>query len=132
MSMTTTIYCKERKQTLSFVTQQYEVGLYVALYVKGQSIPSQTTSDLNEVEFHKQVRKEAKKNGDTFKKSLSDPLNYADVRNAQVEFAIGYCNKRGWPLSNNTDKFELLSKRQIKSIQSRPGFEKCKKLLKWY
>jgi hypothetical protein len=55
MSMQTTIMVKEAKYR--FITQQYEIGLYVALYRDGVAVPDQMTSKLSEIKFHKKIRK---------------------------------------------------------------------------
>ena len=46
----------------TFITQQYEIGLYVAIYQGGRCV-SQNTSNKKEEAFHKSIRKKALKQG---------------------------------------------------------------------
>jgi hypothetical protein len=64
--MTTTFILKKDKKKYKFITQQYHTGLYVAIYVEGYPIPSQTGSQLKELTYHRNLRKAITKNEDTF------------------------------------------------------------------
>jgi hypothetical protein len=61
----TKIMTAEGKE-LNFITQQYEVGLYVI--VNNNSSAQFDVSD-SERDFHKKLQKKAKKNGDTILES---------------------------------------------------------------
>lgn len=53
----TTIFKDKTGKTIQFITQQYEVGLYLAIYTEGNSIPEQTGLDCNnEADFHKELK----------------------------------------------------------------------------
>lgn len=130
MSLTTTLTVKGKKQI--FVTEQYELGLYVAIYKEGNSIPVQGCLDVKEVNFHQDLRAQAKEMKDTFIKEESDPLNRSEVRQAQTEFAVAYCKRKGWKLSDTPSRtFEHLSKQQVRAITTRPGFKDLQKNLVW-
>lgn len=63
--MNTVINIKNSNRIINFVTQQYEIGLYIALYEDGNSIPiSQGGIDKEELKYHKSLRRKAIKNGD--------------------------------------------------------------------
>ena len=48
---------KTKEGNFEFITQQYEVGLYVAVYNKS-GIVDQFCSELSEEEFHKKLRED--------------------------------------------------------------------------
>jgi len=55
--MITTIQPKAKsKPKQQFITQQYECGLYVAIYTDGERIPDQFGSRMTEEKFHKELR----------------------------------------------------------------------------
>jgi len=64
--MLTTIVTKDKKHTFKIITEQYEVGLYIAMYFDDKSMPNQGASQLSEEEYHKKMRKKAEKLGDTW------------------------------------------------------------------
>ena len=53
--MVTTVIIDGEK--FRFITQQYIVGLYVAVYKEGHSLPDQGSSRLKEADFHRKIRK---------------------------------------------------------------------------
>lgn len=66
--MTTTIKTKEG--VFAFITQQYETGLYVAIYrcdEKGNTAgtPNQSVAKGTEEKFHKKLRQKAVRNNDS-------------------------------------------------------------------
>jgi len=56
MSMITVIPAPDGKN--KFITQQYEMGLYIAVYQEGSTMPIQTSSSMKEKAFHKKLRKQ--------------------------------------------------------------------------
>lgn len=57
--MVTVLLHKDKKVTI--ITQQYEVGLYVAVYEEGNQIPVHQGGSLKkEVTYHKEIRKKNK------------------------------------------------------------------------
>lgn len=61
------------------LTQQYEVGLYIAIYdadseFKTVGIPSQTSSKQREEAYHKWIRKKVEELGDIVNKEHSTEL----------------------------------------------------------
>lgn len=44
-------------KTITIITQQYVTGLYVAIYEKGNPIPTQASSQKEEVAYHRWLRK---------------------------------------------------------------------------
>jgi hypothetical protein len=133
MSMTTAFKCKKTKKDVRFITQQYECGLYVAIYHQGQPIPDQTGSTLDEAAFHKKLRKHIAKVKDTFLKDESDPVNLKEVRDLQTAFAKAYCEKKGWPCKNDNGElsFRNLGTRRLGIIKSRPEFKAFTGRLVW-
>lgn len=127
MSMTTTLKDKKSGKIVSFVTQQYVVGLYVALYTEGNSIPLQGSSRMKEIVYHKGLRK----NHPDFIKDESDPLNRDEVRKMQIEFANQYARKRGWPIHTDGNFYRDLTQRQLKSITKHPEYKACLNNYKW-
>lgn len=62
------------------ITQQYEIGLYVAFYSATEDwetvgLPRQIGMDKKEVTFHKKLRKDAEKRGATIITEHSTPIN---------------------------------------------------------
>jgi len=57
--MITVVLCKDGKKR-KVITQQYVSGLYIAIYEEGKAIPTQLTSKLKEVDYHRFVRKQMK------------------------------------------------------------------------
>lgn len=61
---------------VEIVTQQYQVGLYVAIY-KNKRLINQFGSNLKEVAYHRKVRIRAIKRGDTIVDGTMDcPISY--------------------------------------------------------
>ena len=56
MGKQTVINIKDHSK-FTIITQQYEVGLYVAIYKEGVSMPDQCTSTLKEETYHRKLRK---------------------------------------------------------------------------
>lgn len=54
---------KNKKDTFRVISQQYEVGLYVAWYKNGGPIPHQIGRQEPEEKYHKKLRKEIKRKG---------------------------------------------------------------------
>jgi len=133
MSMTTVIKMKKTGKIVRFITQQYMVGLYVAIYTDGQRIPDQSVSKMEQVKFHRRLRKDIVKNKDTFLKEESDPLNAKEVLDLQTQFALAYCEKKGWPCKDAEGKpsFRVLSKRRINILRTRPEVIAFKDRLEW-
>jgi hypothetical protein len=52
--MITTVICKGKK--LKIITQKYEVGLYIAIYFPDNPIPDQMGFQVEELQFHNDVR----------------------------------------------------------------------------
>lgn len=130
--MTTAFKVKGKGKMISFVTQQYTLGLYVAIYTEGDPIPQQTGSEAKELDFHRNLRKTIKESGDTFIKEESDPLNRSECIQAQNEFVMDYCKRKGWPLSKTPHRgLELLSKRQVQAIKARPELKALANNLVW-
>jgi len=130
MSMTTTFKVKKTGKTLSIITQQYECGLYVAVYTKGQQIPEQSGSTMKQDVFHRKLRGTIKEAGDKFLKDESDALNQEEVMKAKMDFVKQYCAKKGWPL-NESPKGYTLSGRRINVLRSRPEWVACEAKLEW-
>lgn len=131
MSMTTTIKTKAGPK-LRFVTEQYVVGLYLAVYKEGESIPEQTYLNVEQVKFHKDIRAAVPGNRDVVIKDESDPLNAKEVRDDQITFAGEYCLEHGWPLDEDgPDWFSLLTPEQVTEIRTQPEWEACKAKLVW-
>jgi len=135
MSTTTAFKTQDYKgntKFLRFVTEQYITGLYVAIYTEGEPIPQQTGSDMKEVDFHRDLRKNIKKEGDVFLKEHSDPINLHEVNEERTEFAKAYCRRKGWKLSKAPNRaFELLTKRQATAIRNSAGYKAVAKNLVW-
>jgi beta-glucosidase-like glycosyl hydrolase len=135
MSTTTAFKTQDYKgkpKVLRFMTQQYVTGLYVAIYTEGEPTPQQTGSDMKEVDFHRDLRKKIKKEGDVFLKEQSDPLNLHEVNEERIAFAKAYCKRKGWKLSKTPNRaFELLTKRQANAIGNSDGYKALEKKLVW-
>ncbi len=73
--MVTAFTRKKDSKKVLFVTQQYQVGLYLAIYTEGQSIPEQTGIDTdNEPEFHRDLRQNYNKRQLIINTEKSSPL----------------------------------------------------------
>lgn len=53
---------KDKGKIVKITTQQYSVGLYVAIYTEGNSHPVQFGSTLTEEKYHLELRKKLKGN----------------------------------------------------------------------
>ena len=132
MSMTTTLKDKQSGKILSFTTQQYEVGLYLAIYTKGEAIPQQTGLNIDEIKFHKKLRKDNPK----FIKDESDPLNRKEVLAEKMVFVKQYCTKKKWPMIETPRGVMLsengkISDRRAKVVRSQPEWAACDTKLEW-
>jgi hypothetical protein len=58
-----TAYISDGKPEVQIITQQYEIGLYIAFY-QGSAFLDQSTSRKPELAYHKHIRKIIEKNGD--------------------------------------------------------------------
>jgi hypothetical protein len=73
MSKSTVFIAKGKKCTI--LTQQYTSGLYVAVYREGNPIPEQCGVEEKEDEFHRNLRKDIEKQGDTLVVNESSPMS---------------------------------------------------------
>jgi hypothetical protein len=131
--MTTVIKIKKTSKIVRFITQQYITGLYVAVYTDGHRLPDQSVSKMEQVKFHRKLRKDIAKHKDIFLKNESDPLNAKEVLDLQNQFALAYCEKKGWPCKNDKDElsFRGLSKRRINILKALPEVTAARDRLRW-
>jgi len=52
-----TVYKEDDGNKRIFITQQYETGLYIAIYREGSARPDQMSAKIKEVPFHRRLRK---------------------------------------------------------------------------
>jgi hypothetical protein len=95
MSMISTFLVKKTGTKDKFITQQYEVGLYIAIYHGGDPIPSQTTSDVPEKEFHKKLREGYNKRAAAFLPEESSSLEDIDEQIANITSEVDALIKLG-------------------------------------
>jgi hypothetical protein len=71
-----TSFINKKNVPVRFITQQYEVGLYLAVYEGDNPIPQQTGLDCDdEGAFHRDLRKNYNKKELTLKLEGSTPLD---------------------------------------------------------
>jgi len=57
-----TVIHNKKEGSIKFISQQYEIGSYVAVYHEGKSMPDQMTfGNVTEEQFHKDMRSSLKK-----------------------------------------------------------------------
>jgi hypothetical protein len=139
MSLTTTLTIKKngKTATMSFITQQYVCGLYVAIYTKGQAIPEQTGASMTEYEYHRSLRDNAKKEKHiTFIKDESDALNRKDVMAEQMKFAKQYAETNHWPWIETSrgvmfSEDGKISDTRANAVRAQPEWKACLEKLEW-
>jgi len=89
MALLTTIITKEGKR-LSFATENYVSGTYVFIEMDGQS--EQQAYQVRADKFHFDLRKKAKKNGDTWEGSSEQDIK----ENVQKFWEENKKYKSGW------------------------------------
>lgn len=131
MSMTTVLKNKETGKIVSFITEQYMLGLYVAVYTKGVTIPEQTGSTLSEFEYHKTLRQNAMKEKHIeFLKDESSALNSSEVIAKLAKFAEAYAIEHKWNFIKD-DRGIGFNTHQLAVLHGLPEWADIQATLSW-